>query len=221
MPNLSPIFKTGRLLIAGAAFGIGLALSFAGGADAKELNQRNHLEPRFNAKIQREIAKNWRRQGSCKTRTSPAVRPTAAAASPSVTSSCPRDRGHRVKSSRSSPATSSTTSGAAAADAVLPDHPMGMRSMTVRTLILGAVLSAAVAGMAAATVVNESGPPVGAKSGAPLRWRPAEPCACNAGRTARASSTKPASVTRRSTSSTLRTASASGAAAAPTRWSCW
>ena len=63
MPNLSPIFKTGRLLIAGAAFGIGLALSFAGGADAKELNQRNHLEPRFNAKIQREIAKNWRRQG--------------------------------------------------------------------------------------------------------------------------------------------------------------
>ncbi|HYI68741.1 MAG TPA: hypothetical protein VEX87_03290, partial [Skermanella sp.] len=37
--------------------------------------------------------------------------------------------------------------------------------MTVRTLILGAVLTAALAGMAAATVVNESGPPVGAKSG--------------------------------------------------------
>jgi hypothetical protein len=37
--------------------------------------------------------------------------------------------------------------------------------MTVRTVILGALLSAAVAGMAAATVVNESGPPVGAKSG--------------------------------------------------------
>jgi hypothetical protein len=37
--------------------------------------------------------------------------------------------------------------------------------VTVRTLILGAVLTAALAGMAAATVVNESGPPVGAKSG--------------------------------------------------------
>lgn len=63
MPNLSPLFKTGRLLIAGLAFGAGLALSFAGGAGAKELNQRDHLEPRFNAKIQKEIAKNWRRQG--------------------------------------------------------------------------------------------------------------------------------------------------------------
>jgi hypothetical protein len=37
--------------------------------------------------------------------------------------------------------------------------------VTVRTLILGAVLTAAVAGVAAETVVNESGPPVGAKSG--------------------------------------------------------
>ena len=37
--------------------------------------------------------------------------------------------------------------------------------MTVRILMLGAVLTAALAGMAAATVVNESGPPVGAKSG--------------------------------------------------------
>jgi hypothetical protein len=37
--------------------------------------------------------------------------------------------------------------------------------LTVRTLILGAVLTAALAGMAAATVVNESGPLVGAKSG--------------------------------------------------------
>jgi len=37
--------------------------------------------------------------------------------------------------------------------------------LTVRTLILGAALTAAVAGVAAATVVNESGPPVGAKPG--------------------------------------------------------
>lgn len=44
--------------------------------------------------------------------------------------------------------------------------------MTVRTLILGAVLSAAVAGMAAATVVNESGPPVGAKSGGSISLTP-------------------------------------------------
>lgn len=53
-------------MAASVAFGLGLALSFAGGvgsAGAKELNQRTHLEPRFNAKIQREIAKNWRRQG--------------------------------------------------------------------------------------------------------------------------------------------------------------
>jgi hypothetical protein len=52
-----------RLLIASAFFGLGFALSFADGAGAKELNQRDHLEPRFNAKIQKEIAKNWRRQG--------------------------------------------------------------------------------------------------------------------------------------------------------------
>jgi hypothetical protein len=52
-----------RLLIASAFFGLGFALSFAGGAGARELNQRDHLEPRFNAKIQKEIARNWRRQG--------------------------------------------------------------------------------------------------------------------------------------------------------------
>jgi hypothetical protein len=66
MPNISPIFRTGRIVAASVAFGLGLALSFAGGvgsAGAKELNQRTHLEPRFNAKIQKEIAKNWRRQG--------------------------------------------------------------------------------------------------------------------------------------------------------------
>ena len=66
MPNISPLCRTGRIAIASVAFGLGLALSFAGGigsAGAKELNQRDHLEPRFNAKIQKEIAKNWRRQG--------------------------------------------------------------------------------------------------------------------------------------------------------------
>jgi hypothetical protein len=64
MPNISPLFRTGRIVAASVAFGLGFALSFAGGvASAKELNQRTHLEPRFNAKIQREIAKNWRRQG--------------------------------------------------------------------------------------------------------------------------------------------------------------
>jgi len=52
-----------RLLIVSTFFGLGFALNFAAGAGAKELNQRDHLEPRFNAKIQKEIAKNWRRQG--------------------------------------------------------------------------------------------------------------------------------------------------------------
>jgi hypothetical protein len=63
MPNISPLFRTGRIVIATAAFGLGLAVSFASSVGAKELNQRDHLEPRFNAKIQKEIAKNWRRQG--------------------------------------------------------------------------------------------------------------------------------------------------------------
>jgi hypothetical protein len=53
---------------------------------------------------------------------------------------------------------------AAAADAAVSGNRR-TETMTVRTLILGAVLTAALAGMAAATVVNESGPPVGAKSG--------------------------------------------------------
>jgi hypothetical protein len=52
-----------RPLIAGTVLGLGFTLSFAGGAGAKELNQRDHLEPRFNTKIQKEIARNWRRQG--------------------------------------------------------------------------------------------------------------------------------------------------------------
>ncbi|UEM22108.1 hypothetical protein JL100_004970 [Skermanella mucosa] len=40
-----------------------LALAAPGDAGAKELNQRTHLEPRFNGKIQMEIAKSWRRRG--------------------------------------------------------------------------------------------------------------------------------------------------------------
>jgi hypothetical protein len=61
-------------------------------------------------------------------------------------------------------------SAAAAADAILLGNIGRKTSVTVRILILGAVLTAALAGMAAATVVNENGPPVGAKSGgaAPL-----------------------------------------------------
>lgn len=47
------------ILIAGAF----LAFAAPGGAGAKELNQRTHLEPRFNGKIQMEIAKSWRRRG--------------------------------------------------------------------------------------------------------------------------------------------------------------
>lgn len=34
-----------------------------GGAFAKELNQRQHLDPRFNLKIQKQIARGWRLQG--------------------------------------------------------------------------------------------------------------------------------------------------------------
>jgi hypothetical protein len=63
MPSTLPFLIAGRLLIASIVLGLGFILSFAGGAVAKELNQRDHLEPRFNAKIQKEIAKNWRRQG--------------------------------------------------------------------------------------------------------------------------------------------------------------
>ncbi|EWY38074.1 hypothetical protein N825_15185 [Skermanella stibiiresistens SB22] len=59
-----------RFLIAGAFMALAsatgaltVAIGTTTSAAAAELNQRTHLEPRFNDKIQMQIAKSWRRQG--------------------------------------------------------------------------------------------------------------------------------------------------------------